>query len=554
MWRGSRYVTHVNIKLSLVFVASLLAACGSNPSTRENVSEQTSQALQVCPKGAVVKGVDVSYYQGNINFAQVKASGHEFAIARTSDGTFQDPKFATYYADIKAAGMIRGSYHFFRASEDPIAQADAMLAKIGPLGVGDLPPVLDVEVTDGQSGSTVANGVVAWVNHVAAKIGRKPMVYTAPYFWGSIGAPAVNAVLWVANWQINCPNMPNGFSGWDFWQWADNESVPGIPTLVDGDEFNGDMQALQAFARPPDLAPRGNVDAIDCTHLAGWAQDEDTPTQPIAVHFYFDGPAGDSKAQGLPLVADKTRANLCKALGSCDHSFDFSPPLSMMDGNAHPVFVYAIDSSGNGDNPEIGKGELKCATPAPPVAAAHGIKRWVTSGDSMTAWKLSYLVDVAHEPDSVLAAYAKGPDFPATPTVVQADDGSPEVWVIDGKTRRHVIDPASLAAWRMTVVKWPATKVYGNAQALDWRPTPFFVIGSGPEVYFIDDAVPTTPPPNPKSDGGVGTDSGTPDAPAADSTSDSGGCNLHGSQSPMNSGWIVALALVLVAKRRARRS
>ena len=128
---------------------------------------------------------------------------------------------------------------------------------------------------------------------------------------------------------------------------------------------------------------------IDCKQLAGWAQDEDTPTQAIAVHFYFDGPAGDSKAQGLPMVADKTRADLCKPLGSCDHAFDFSPPLSMMDGNEHPVFVYAIDSSGNGNNPEIGNGTLKCATPAPPVDAAHGIKRWVTTGEltgDMSRW------------------------------------------------------------------------------------------------------------------------------------------------------------------------
>ena len=180
----------MNHKFFLALAPLVILACGSSPDSREQVAQQSSAALQVCPKGAVVKGIDVSYYQGNVNFAQVKAAGHDFAIARTSDGSFQDPKFATYYAAIKAAGMIRGSYHFFRASEDPIVQADQMLAKIGPLGVGDLPPVLDVEVTDGQSGSTVANGVVAWVNHVAAKIGRKPMVYTAPYFWGSIGAPA----------------------------------------------------------------------------------------------------------------------------------------------------------------------------------------------------------------------------------------------------------------------------------------------------------------------------------------------------------------------------
>lgn len=547
----------MNKQILLTLVACFAAACGSSPDSREQVAQQSSSELTVCPKGATVSGVDVSYYQGNVNFAQVKASGREFVIARTSDGTFQDPKFATYYADIKAAGMIRGSYHFFRASQDPIAQADAMLAKIGALDVGDLPPVLDVEVTDGQSGSTVANGVVAWVNHVAAKIGRKPLIYTAPYFWGSIGAPAVNADLWVANWQVNCPSVPGGWSGWHFWQYADNASVGGIGGAVDGDEFNGTLQELQAYARPPDVAPHGNVDAIDCTHLAGWAQDDDTPTQAIAVHFYFDGPAGDSKAQAIAMTANQTRADLCKPLGSCDHAFDFAPPLSMQDGADHSVFVYAIDSSGNGDNPEIGKGTLNCATPTPPVDAAHGIKRWVTSGDSLAAWKLSYLMDIAHEPDPVIAAYPKGPDFPAAPTAVQADDGTPEVWVIDGNTRRHVIDPASLDAWKLSVAKWPAQKVYANKQALDWRARPFFVIGSGPEVYFIDDAAPSPENPRePKADGGVSADGGPINPAAPDtsaSTDDSGGCSMHGTTKAHGSAWIVGLAMVLVARRRRAR-
>ncbi len=541
----------MNKKLLLALAPVFVVACSSAPDSREQVAQQSSAALQLCPKGAVVKGVDVSYYQGNIDFNQVHASGHDFAIARVSDGSFVDPKFTTYYPNIKAAGMIRGSYQFFRASENPITQADMVLQAIGSLGVGDLPPVLDVEVTDGQSGSTIANGVVAWVNHVVAKTGRKPLIYTAPYFWNSIGAPAVNADLWVANWQVNCPNMPSGWGDWHVWQYADNASVPGIGGAVDGDEFNGSLQQLEAYARPPDAAPRGYLDVLDCTHIAGWAQDTDTPAQAIAVHFYFDGPAGDPKAKAIAKVADQTRADLCTAIGSCDHGYDFATPISMLDDTAHPVFVYAIDSSGNGDNPLIGKGELKCTTVVPPVDAAHGIKRWVTSSESFAAWKLSYMTDVAHEPDPVIAAYPKGPDLPATPIVVVADDGTPEVWVIDGASRRHVIDPASLSAWQFSVVKWPAQKVYAVAKGLDWRARPFFVEGSDPAVYFIDDATPSPDPKNPKTDGGVTSDGG-PSQPSdgAAATDSSGGCSLHGSSAAQGSAWFAGLALTFIARKR----
>src|SRR5436305_1765482 len=78
------------------------------------------------------------------------------------------------------------------------------------------------------------------------------------------------------------------------------------------------------------------------------------------------------------------------------------------------------------------------------------------------AWAFSMLFDVAPEPDAVVAAYPVAADWSAKPSLVQADDGTPEVWLIDGATRRHVVSAASLAAWHRTaaeVVKTAAAKV-----------------------------------------------------------------------------------------------
>ena len=207
------------------------------------------EAQVVCPGASTVQGIDVSEFQGTINWAAVKSSGHQFAFIRVSDGTYQDPKFATNWAGAKAAGVLRGAYQFFRASDDPVTIADQFLARMGTLGAGDLPPTLDVEVTDGQSATTIRTRMEAWLAHVEQKTGRIPFIYVSPGFWPNLGSPNESHYrLWVANWGVTCPNTPTGWSSWQMWQKADNGSVSGISGAVDTDEFNGTLQQLQGIA------------------------------------------------------------------------------------------------------------------------------------------------------------------------------------------------------------------------------------------------------------------------------------------------------------------
>ena len=196
-------------------------------------------------------GVDVSQYQGAINWPAVKAAGKDFAIARISDGTGSpDGTFATNWAGIKSAGMVRGAYQFFEPGEDPVAQANLVISSVGVLGSGDLPVTADMEVTGGQSAATIAANLQTWVNHVQAGTGKAPMIYTAPGYWdASVNSTAFgNLPLWGANWGVTCPSLATGWSNWKAWQYADNGTVSGISGAVDLDEFNGDLTALQTFA------------------------------------------------------------------------------------------------------------------------------------------------------------------------------------------------------------------------------------------------------------------------------------------------------------------
>ena len=225
----------------------LIAGCGAPPS-----ADAVDDALTLCPGGPTVAGIDTSFWQGTIDWAAVAQSGKGFAIARVSDGLlYPDPVFARDWPAIAQAGMVRGAYQFFRPSQDPIAQARLfgnMLAHSGGIGPADLPPILDLEVTDGEPSSVVVARAQAWITEMQRLTGKRPMVYTASFMSSVIGSSLAAYPLWVANYQVSCPHLPTGWTGWRIWQNGDAGRVPGIRNGVDVDVFNGTLDELRAFA------------------------------------------------------------------------------------------------------------------------------------------------------------------------------------------------------------------------------------------------------------------------------------------------------------------
>lgn len=323
-----------------------------------------------------------------------------------------------------------------------------------------------------------------------------------------------------------------------------------------------------------DKAPSGYLDHAGCDKLDGWAQDADTPTQSIDVHLYFDSVPGDANAKTLVVKADKTRDDLCGPLGSCNHAWEVQVPRSLMDGSQHTVHAYGINTSGKGPNPELAQSPatFQCDAPAAPVDAAQGVRRHVTSPESFGAWRFSAFQDVAHVSDTSLQAYSKGPDWPATPLLAQGDDGSPEVWSIDGTSRRHVQSMDDLNAWRFdtaAIEQWQASKLQGFEQGITWPHIPFLVQGSGPEVYVIDSSEPVGASGSAGAAGSAGasSDGGVVVTPADggaghagqsskgswQSSEDGGSCSVTGAGLGGDWGW-VAMAWLAVMRGIRRRS
>lgn len=196
----------------------------------------------------LLAGIDVSHWQGAIDWPRVADDGVAFAfIKATEGGDYTDPRFAENWAGAARAGVVRGAYHFYRPQTDAVAQAEHFLRTV-PLRAGDLPPVLDVEVTDGRTPATIAAGVRTWLETMERATGRRPIVYTRASFWtAQMGSGFGEYPLWVAHYGVARPNVPAGWSGWTFWQHTDAGRVDGIAGAVDLDWFNGGRAELQAF-------------------------------------------------------------------------------------------------------------------------------------------------------------------------------------------------------------------------------------------------------------------------------------------------------------------
>lgn len=199
---------------------------------------------------ATLSGIDVSSYQGAIDWKRVHAAGVVFAFARVSDGVDADARFADNFAAMRRAHVKRGAYQYFRASEDADAQADLAVRALRRAGGADIPLVADVETDDGETREVVQAKLRRWLERVERRTHRHPIVYTSPsqaalLLDGKFG----EWPLWIAHYEVDAPTVPDGWERWTFWQHAQTGRVDGIAGDVDLDQFAGTRKELRRLNR-----------------------------------------------------------------------------------------------------------------------------------------------------------------------------------------------------------------------------------------------------------------------------------------------------------------
>lgn len=201
----------------------------------------------------MVEGIDVSSFQGNIDWPRVRAAGIRFAYCRASLGVSSDGKYTSYITGAQNAGLLTGAYHVFRPNVTASSQAKWFQVMMGDV---PLPPALDCELHGEYSATEYSKRLALFVQEVEAATGRKVILYTYPWFWKTYaegGTSEDMAVLrerdlWIANYKAKTPQVPKTWEEWTIWQYAGNDGTcPGVPTACDRDRFNGTEEEFEAW-------------------------------------------------------------------------------------------------------------------------------------------------------------------------------------------------------------------------------------------------------------------------------------------------------------------
>jgi GH25 family lysozyme M1 (1,4-beta-N-acetylmuramidase) len=200
--------------------------------------------------GPTTPGIDVSHWQGEIDWRKVAGAGKRFVFLKATDGhDFLDPTFFRNRTGARSNGLRVGAYHFARpdpSKGDAVEEARWFVSQADPRP-GNLLPVLDLETSKGLDRKGVTLWARRWVAEVRRLTGVTPLVYTSPYGWlsrtGDSRALARDgAPLWIAHWGVSAPLLPAGGwdgQGWRVWQYTSHGHVAGISGRVDLDVAPG---------------------------------------------------------------------------------------------------------------------------------------------------------------------------------------------------------------------------------------------------------------------------------------------------------------------------
>jgi GH25 family lysozyme M1 (1,4-beta-N-acetylmuramidase) len=224
----------------------------------------------------LIKGIDISTIQGNVDFAAVAATGVQFVVCRCGVGNGgKDGKYDQNIANARAAGIKVAAYHFIyplppqanQPLRDPVKQAQLHAG-----WAGDVPVVCcDLEwpapqdwAKWGCSAAQIVQWTVTYLEAYEAATGIRPVVYTYPYFAAAIKLPSdfgQKYKLWIASYQAGHPAVPAPWTDWVMWQDSGGtgptaQHLPnGAP--VDGDKMKDltDLWPAEAAVPAPDPTP-----------------------------------------------------------------------------------------------------------------------------------------------------------------------------------------------------------------------------------------------------------------------------------------------------------
>lgn len=214
-----------------------------------------------------VRGVDVSHYQGEIDWETIRGQEIDFAFLKATEGSGTvDETFADNWKNARAAGLAVGAYHFFSFDSSGETQT-ANFLKTVPAAANAMPPVIDLEYYDSegsQAAETVRRELRVMLDALKTRYGKTPIIYTTQNFWEKyLRDTDFEYTLWIRS-VYSSPSSKLS-PQWSFWQYNSRgvlEGYHGVETKIDLNAYRGTREEFEkqfAVKLPPQITAQSGT-------------------------------------------------------------------------------------------------------------------------------------------------------------------------------------------------------------------------------------------------------------------------------------------------------
>ena len=227
--------------LVFIIVCGIFVALGNV--VRTGIQDAQSAGERPGADEYLVQGIDVSSYQGDVDWPVLSDNNIDFAFIKATEGSdFVDERFAYNLDEALKTKLKVGAYHFFNFDETGASQAQNFIANV-PKNDKMLPPVVDIEFYPPYnrflppSTDSVIAELRALLDALEAYYGKRPIIYTSKYPYSVyIAGNFSDYKLWIANYDEN-PTLSDGRE-WTFWQYSEHGVLPGYSGAVEHIDLN----------------------------------------------------------------------------------------------------------------------------------------------------------------------------------------------------------------------------------------------------------------------------------------------------------------------------
>lgn len=199
---------------------------------------------------SIVKGVDVSAYQGDIDWKTIESQDIYFAYIKATEGQdYTDEKFETNWKNIDSTGIRKGAYMFFMFDEDGKSQADYFIKQVDN-DKNNLPPVIDFELygdylNNPLDKSQVLDNLNKTVQALKNNYDKEPVIYTNYLTYNTyLKSDFKELDIWICDLDDAKPEM-SGSHSWKFWQYSQRgilSGYSGSERFIDMNIYNGSLR------------------------------------------------------------------------------------------------------------------------------------------------------------------------------------------------------------------------------------------------------------------------------------------------------------------------